>query len=330
MISNIVYFGADRVKKNTIERFFYHVTNQMRDLNLFEGDDSFAKFWHGISIDFRSDFEDAIGEVEENALFSLIDQTLAAFENFRNDERVRSLGVRSPEYISKEKSAKFFYYLFEKMKDRKLNELSLSIPKVSSINVINNILEIKNEVMENSNINLKLEILLESPQAIFQGSIFQDLNTLNKKNVEIHFGPYDYLSHFDLPPKELSVTHPISMKGLMEVQLKSVMFGYKFNYGAINHIPDMKSKESINELFNIFETLHRNGMYDGWILHPSQFVIKVASLYDLISKNVINASSTLTSFLEGDSKATLEDDQFHDQATINTLTRFLSRFKLEN
>ena len=330
MISNIVYFGADRVKKNTIDRFFYHVTNQMADLNLFEDDQSFKKFWDGISIDFRSDFEDAIGEVEGDALLSLIDQTFIAFENFRNDKRVRSLGVRSPEFISRKKSAKFFSYLFEKLNEYKGSDFSLSIPKVSSVDIVNNILEIKNEKLSSSNFNLKLEILLESPHVIFQGSIFEDLRKFSKDSLEIHFGPYDYLSNFDLPPTELSVTHPVSMKGLMEVQLRSIIHGFKFNYGAINHIPDMKNKDSVNDLFNIFETLHRHGMYDGWILHPSQFVIKVASLYELISKNTSNASNALANFLEGDSKATLEDDQFHDQATINTLTRFLSRFKFEN
>ena len=75
------------------------------------------------------------------------------------------------------------------------------------------------------------------------------------------------------------------------------------------------------------DTLHslRNGIYEGWDLHPAQFVVRYDAVYSFFLEGLPAASSRLKSFVEKAALASLHGDVFDDAATGQGLLNFFLR-----
>ena len=69
----------------------------------------------------------------------------------------------------------------------------------------------------------------------------------------------------------------------------------------------------------------RNGFYQGWDLHPAQFVTRYAAVYSFFLGGLPSASSRLKAFVEKAALASLFGDVFDDAATGQGLLNFFLR-----
>jgi hypothetical protein len=75
------------------------------------------------------------------------------------------------------------------------------------------------------------------------------------------------------------------------------------------------------------DNLHslRNGIYQGWDLHPAQLVVRYAAVYSFFLDGLPAASGRLKSFVEKAALASLHGDVFDDAATGQGLLNFFLR-----
>ena len=75
------------------------------------------------------------------------------------------------------------------------------------------------------------------------------------------------------------------------------------------------------------DTLHslRNGIYEGWDLHPAQLVARYAAVYSFFLAGLPAASGRLKAFVEKAALASLFGDVFDDAATGQGLLNFFLR-----
>ncbi len=69
----------------------------------------------------------------------------------------------------------------------------------------------------------------------------------------------------------------------------------------------------------------RNGFYQGWDLHPAQFVTRYAAVYHFFLGGLTSASNRLKAFVEKAALASLHGDVFDDAATGQGLLNFFLR-----
>jgi hypothetical protein len=75
------------------------------------------------------------------------------------------------------------------------------------------------------------------------------------------------------------------------------------------------------------DTLHslKNGIYEGWDLHPAQLVPRFAAVYSFFLEGLPAASARLKTFVEKAALASLFGDVFDDAATGQGLLNFFLR-----
>ena len=66
----------------------------------------------------------------------------------------------------------------------------------------------------------------------------------------------------------------------------------------------------------------RTGFYQGWDLHPAQFVTRYAAVYSFFLEGLTSASGRLKTFVEKAALASLFGDVFDDAATGQGLLNF--------
>jgi hypothetical protein len=69
----------------------------------------------------------------------------------------------------------------------------------------------------------------------------------------------------------------------------------------------------------------RNGFYQGWDLHPAQFIARYAALYLFFLEGLASAANRLKAFVEKAALASLHGDVFDDAATGQGLLNFFLR-----
>jgi len=69
----------------------------------------------------------------------------------------------------------------------------------------------------------------------------------------------------------------------------------------------------------------RNGFYQGWDLHPAQFIPRYAAVYSFFLEGLPAASARLRNFMEKAAQATTAGSAFDDAATGQGLLNFFLR-----
>ena len=90
-----------------------------------------------------------------------------------------------------------------------------------------------------------------------------------------------------------------------------------------------KNRETVHQAWRLaFEdNLHslRTGFYQGWDLHPAQFVARYGALYLFFLEGLASAANRLKAFVEKAALASLFGDVFDDAATGQGLLNFFLR-----
>jgi hypothetical protein len=196
---------------------------------------------------------------------------------------------------------------------------------------------------------LKIEPMIETPQAIINqrgeialGSL---VDAANGRCRSVHFGVYDYTASAGITAAYQTMGHP-SCDFARQVMLVSLAgTGIHLSDGATNILPAgphrptegkpltpeqlRQNRESVHGAWRLGfdDNMHslRTGYYQGWDLHPAQFVTRYAAVYSFFLDGLMSASGRLKTFVEKAALASLFGDVFDDAATGQGLLNFFLR-----
>jgi hypothetical protein len=156
---------------------------------------------------------------------------------------------------------------------------------------------------------------------------------------------YDYTAGRNITAAFQNMRHPVCdfAREIMAITLAGT--GIHLSDGATNILPvgphrvlDGKpltaeqlrlNREAVHGAWRMAfrDTEHslRNGIYQGWDLHPAQLVVRYAAVYAFFLSGLDAASNRLKAFVEKAALASLFGDVFDDAATGQGLLNFFLR-----
>jgi citrate lyase beta subunit len=193
---------------------------------------------------------------------------------------------------------------------------------------------------------LRLELMIETPQAIIDRDgrcpLLGFIEAADGRCASVHFGVYDYTASFGITAAYQAMGHPACDFARTTMVVALAGTGVHISDGATNILPvaphrgDELTPEQLRENreavhgawrrgFN--DNLHslRNGIYQGWDLHPAQLVVRYAAVYSFFLAGLPAASGRLKTFVEKAALASLFGDVFDDAATGQGLLNFFLR-----
>jgi citrate lyase beta subunit len=197
--------------------------------------------------------------------------------------------------------------------------------------------------------SLRLELMIEQPQAIFDRRGGVALPALvaaaGGRCVAAHFGTYDYTASLNVTAAHQTMGHAACAfaKHVMQVSLAGT--GLWLSDGATNIMPvaphraapgaALSREQKAENRFAVhrawrrhFEDVRaslRDAFYQGWDLHPAQLPTRYAAVYSFFLEGLEAASARLRNFIEKAAQATLVGDVFDDAATGQGLLNYFLR-----
>lgn len=196
---------------------------------------------------------------------------------------------------------------------------------------------------------LKIEPMIETPQAIINRDGRVGLHSLvdaaEGRCGSIHFGVYDYTASCGITAAYQAMRHPACDFARQIMLVSMAGTGIHLSDGATNILPVGPHRASDGELLTddqlgenrqavhgawrlgFDDNMHslRNGFFQGWDLHPAQFVTRYAAVYHFFLGSLESASNRLKTFVEKAALASLFGDVFDDAATGQGLLNFFLR-----
>src|SRR6266404_2719046 len=309
--------------------------------------------------DFRLDFEDGYGnraDAEEDGHAAsaarevgqgLATRGLPPFIGIRIKPLNEDLRARSIRTLDV-----FITTLLQETNGKLPNNFVVTVPKVqipahvtAAIRLFE-ILERKNGLPAGA---LKIELMIETPQAIINErgttTLMSLVDAAEGRCGSVHFGVYDYTASCGITAKYQAMGHPVCdlARQIMLVSLAGT--GIHLSDGATNILPvgphrakedrqltKAQLEENRNAVHQAWrlgfnDNLHslRTGFYQGWDLHPAQYVTRYAAVYSFFLEGLEAASNRLKAFVEKAALASLFGDVFDDAATGQGLLNFFLR-----
>ncbi len=196
---------------------------------------------------------------------------------------------------------------------------------------------------------LKLEPMIETPQAIINqhgtSSIASFIDAAEGRCRSIHFGVYDYTASCGITAAYQAMGHPTCDFARQVMLVSTAGTGVHLSDGATNILPVgphraaegkalapeqlEQNRAAVHGAWQLGfrDNMHslRNGFYQGWDLHPAQFITRYAAVYSFFLGSLPSASGRLKAFVEKAALASLFGDVFDDAATGQGLLNFFLR-----
>lgn len=196
---------------------------------------------------------------------------------------------------------------------------------------------------------LKMELMIETPQVIIDGSgrcaIPKLLEAAQGRCRGLHFGPYDYLASSNITSAQAGLSHSACDFARQVMQAAAAGRGVMLSDGPTNILPIPRHRASGNQKLtddqvvenrrivhgamrlhfdNVQRALSR-GIYQGWDLHPGQLPARFAAIQSFFLQNFEAAAARLKNFIQQAARATLAAEVFDDAATAQGLLNFFVR-----
>lgn len=309
--------------------------------------------------DFRIDFEDGYGnrmdeEEDKHAEFTarevargMNEGTLPPFIGIRVKPLTEELKARSVRTLDI-----FISTLAEASGGKLPANFVITIPKVTIPEQVTAAVDLCQALESRTSLSsgsLKLELMIETPQSIFNHEGSSNLQLLvaagRGRVVSAHFGVYDYTALCEITASYQSMRHPACdfARHMMKVALAQT--GINISDGATNIMPvgphrakdgkklssrqRTENREAVHRAWKLAfdDTLHslKHGFYQGWDLHPAQLPVRYAAVYSFFLDGLDLASIRLKTFIEKAAQATLIGDVFDDAATGQGLLNYFLR-----
>jgi citrate lyase beta subunit len=309
--------------------------------------------------DFRLDFEDGYGnrpddEEDGHARSAAIevargfrDRTLPPFIGIRLkplNEDLRARSVRTLDI--------FVSALARETSGKLPDNFVITVPKVQLPEQVHaavrlfELLETKTGLPDGS---LRIELMIETPQAIInqrgEVALHSLVDAADGRCGSIHFGVYDYTAACGISAAYQAMRHPACDFARQMMLVSMAGTGIHLSDGATNILPVgphraaegekltgeqlIENRDAVHAAWRLaFEdNLHsmRTGFYQGWDLHPAQFVARYAANYLFFLGGLTSAAERLRAFVEKAALASLHGDVFDDAATGQGLLNFFLR-----
>jgi citrate lyase beta subunit len=197
--------------------------------------------------------------------------------------------------------------------------------------------------------SLKIELMIETPQSIISARGEIALHSLVEAAAgrcgSVHFGVYDYTAATGITAAYQAMQHPACNFARQMMLVSMAGTGIQLSDGATNILPvgphrpaagqrltaqqESDNRAAVHQAWRLaFEdNMHslRTGFYQGWDLHPAQFVPRYAALYLFFLEGLQGAAGRLKAFVEKAALASLFGDVFDDAATGQGLLNFFLR-----
>lgn len=306
--------------------------------------------------DFRLDFEDGYGnrldEEEDSHAVQGAEQVAAGMtagtlppfigiriKPFNEDLRARS--VRTLDI--------FVSTLVTKTGGKLPKNFVVTLPKVqiaAHVTAAAAILTILENKLGLAHGSIPLEPMIETPQAIIDSNgtcpLLGIVRAAEGRCRSVHFGVYDYTASSGITAAYQAMGHAACDFARSHMIVSLAGTGVHLSDGATNILPvapnrgDSLTDEQIAQNFAAVhgawkmgydDNLHslKNGIYQGWDLHPAQLVARYAAVYSFFLEGLEAASGRLRAFVEKAALASLFGDVFDDAATGQGLLNFFLR-----
>jgi len=194
--------------------------------------------------------------------------------------------------------------------------------------------------------SIPLEPMIETPQSIINQEgicpLLPIVRAAEGRCRSVHFGVYDYTASSGITAAYQAMGHPTCDFARAHMIVSLAGTGVHLSDGATNILPvaphrgEGLSGEQLSQnsaavhdawLLGYQDNRHslRNGIYQGWDLHPAQFVARYAAVYGFFLEGLEAASGRLKAFVEKAALASLFGDVFDDAATGQGLLNFFLR-----
>jgi citrate lyase beta subunit len=309
--------------------------------------------------DFRIDFEDGYGnrdDAEEDYHAEFCAQEVA--KGMREGTLPPFIGIRIKPLTEELKARSFrtmelfVTSLVQATGGSLPPNFVITIPKVTIPHHVVAVVELCSLLESKTGLapgSLKLEVMIETPQSIFNARGESHIPLLiaagGGRIVGAHFGVYDYTALCEITAAHQAMRHPACdfARHMMKVALAQT--GVSISDGATNIMPvgphrtkegkrlSMKqlaeNKAAVHRAWKLAfdDTMHslRHGIYQGWDLHPAQLCVRYAAVYAFFLEGLELATLRLRSFMEKAAQATLIGNVFDDAATGQGLLNYFLR-----
>lgn len=306
--------------------------------------------------DFRLDYEDGYGnrpdaEEDEHAAQGAR-QVAAGFaagslppfigiriKPFNEDLRTRS--IRTLDI--------FITTLVQETGGKLPSDFVVTLPKVqmpAQVTAAIAILALLEKKLGLSHGSIPLEPMIETPQSIISQEgicpLLPIVRAAEGRCRSVHFGVYDYTASSGITAAYQAMGHPACDFARAHMIVSLAGTGVHLSDGATNILPvgphrgeDLSEEQLLQNSAAVHDAWRlgyqdnrhslRNGIYQGWDLHPAQFVARYAAVYGFFLEGLEAASGRLKAFVEKAALASLFGDVFDDAATGQGLLNFFLR-----
>lgn len=305
--------------------------------------------------DFRADFEDGYGnrpDDEEDGHAEAVAREMAS--GLSGGTLPPFIGIRIKPFTEelRERSFRtldlFLTTLVRETGGRLPDNFVVTLPKVTipeQVEALADLLGTLEPALGLPTESLRLEIMVETPQAILDASGQCPLPRLAEaargRCSAAHFGTYDYTASCSITAAHQSMTHPACdfAKQMMKVAFAGT--GIWISDGATNVLPVRphrapataaqveENRAAVHQAWKLHSEHVRhslvNGFYQGWDLHPAQLVTRYATVFAFFLEGLDDASDRLRNFVQKAAQATLVGEVFDDAATGQGLLNYFLR-----
>ena len=297
--------------------------------------------------DFRIDFEDGYGirpAGEEDQHAEAVAGEVA--KGLSQGTLPPSIGIRiksfgQPTMARSVRTLELFVTALARAGGHGLTRLIVTLPKVSGptqVEVLNDLLGALEHELGLPNHWLKIEVMIETPQALVAPSgeiqIRKLLAAAAGRCLGVHLGPYDYTASLNITASEQSLMHPACdfVRNVISVALSGA--GVALADGPENMMPIGPHRAAAEQLTmqqrqQNWHAVHRawslscrniqhalsSGIFQGWDLHPAQLPARYGAVYSFFLRSLDSDALRLKTLIDKAAQARLLESVFDDAAT---------------
>ena len=243
----------------------------------------------------------------------------------------------------------FLTNLLDKTGGKLPENFVVTLPKISRREEVEVLAELLTEFEKHNNLEnarIKIEIMIETPQAILNETGEIALRGLveagNGRVNSAHLGAFDYTASFGISGVHQHLRHEacVFARQLMQLALAPVHIrlsdSVTIEMPVAVHKGDDLTKEQMKENVRAVHHAWRkhynnvtnsliNGFYQSWDLHPAQLPARYAAVYAFFLESAAEQAKRLKGFIEKATQANLTGNTFDDAASAQGLLNFFAR-----
>lgn len=311
--------------------------------------------------DYRIDFEDGYGvrsaEEEEKHAVVAAHNLLTAMQKplFPRYVGIRVKGLNPGSALRSLTTLNSFFSAIHQHAMKLPSPFIVTLPKIVSVEQVRRFVSMIDEIercLKLEKNSLWLELLVEHPGAIDDGAVglgaatslplTEWVRAAGGRCNGLHLGAYDYTSLLGISSSEQRLHHPACDFIRHVMQIVAVRRGVWVSDGASNFMPvpihraaalteeqKAENRASVHAAWkacydNVMTSL-KNGYYQGWDLHPAQFIPRYAAVYAFFLASMDDTVLRLNAFLTQFAQATRIGSNFDDAATGHGLVNHVLR-----